>query len=86
MILNIRKVKENEGIYIGRGSAWGNPFIIGIDGNREEVIEKFSEYLLMTIAQKPLWLEPLRGKDLICYCAPLACHGDVIEGYLNISN
>ena len=28
-------------IYIGRPSKWGNPFVIGRDGNREQVIEKY---------------------------------------------
>jgi hypothetical protein len=23
-------------------------------------------------------LPELRGKDLVCWCAPLACHGDLI--------
>ena len=26
----------------------------------------------------PDWLEPLRGKDLVCWCAPEACHADVL--------
>jgi hypothetical protein len=29
--------------YIGRGSAWGNPFVIGKRWNRAEVIEKYRE-------------------------------------------
>lgn len=85
MILNVRTIDTEEGMYIGRGSAWGNPFVIGIDGDREQVIYKFANHMFKTLAQNPLWLEPLRGKDLLCYCAPLACHGDVIEKYLNLT-
>lgn len=60
-------------VYIGRGSPWGNPFKIGPDGSREEVIAKFECETLPTLD-----LEPLRGKDLVCYCAPLSCHGDIL--------
>jgi len=60
-------------IYIGRGSEWGNPFVVGRDGDRETVIRRFAEEVLPSLN-----IERLRGKDLICYCKPAACHGDVI--------
>lgn len=59
-------------IYVGRGSPWGNPFRIGMM-SREEVIRKFECEVLPTLD-----LMPLRGKDLVCYCAPKACHADVL--------
>lgn len=64
-------------VYIGRGTKWGNPFILYRDGNRQAVIEKYRTWLL---AQPQLLgaLEELRGKTLICSCKPLACHGDVL--------
>ena len=68
---------ELHDVYIGRPSKWGNPFLIGRDGNRAEVIEKYRDY----IQQKPALLAQigeLRGKRLACYCAPLPCHGDVL--------
>ena len=64
--------------YIGRGSRWGNPFVIGRDGNRKEVITKFKEYAIERLEVDRNWLVPLVDKDLICFCAPLACHGDVL--------
>lgn len=72
-------------IYIGRGSIWGNPFIIGKDGNREEVIEKYEEYLVNSpeLLKK---LPELRGKTLACFCAPKACHGDVLAKYASKNN
>ena len=76
MILNIRKTSEDF-IYIGRPSKWGNPFVIGIDGNREEVINKFRTYARSKFNKSDL--EELKGKNLGCYCKPLACHGDVLE-------
>ena len=68
--------------YIGRGSAYGNPFLIGADGDRELVIRKFKAYAEWRLSKEPEWLEPLRGYDLACYCAPKACHGDVIIALL----
>lgn len=64
-------------VYIGRGSIWGNPFVIGKDGNRTEVIQKFEHYLLAKpelLARIP----ELRGKRLACFCSPQACHGNVL--------
>lgn len=60
-------------IYVGRGSPWGNPFRIGEHGSREQVIEKFRCEVL-----PKLDLSPLKGKDLVCYCAPKACHADLL--------
>lgn len=64
-------------VYIGRPSKWGNPFVIGRDGTRAEVIEKYEAWLL---DQPDLLaaLPELRGKRLGCFCAPLPCHGDVL--------
>lgn len=75
-VVNIRNGMQ--GVYIGRGSAWGNPFVIGKHGDRAEVIEKYRIYASKRISQEPNWLTPLKGKDLVCYCAPLACHGDIL--------
>lgn len=67
--------------YIGRGSQWGNPFRIGIDGDRSTVIRSYREYLL---GQSELLatLGELRGHALGCYCAPKACHGDVLIEFI----
>ena len=65
------------GIYIGRGSKWGNPFIIGRDGDRATVIREYEKWL-MTQAELLAALPELRGKTLACFCAPLPCHGDVL--------
>lgn len=72
--------KENYDVYIGRGSKWGNPFVLGKHGNREEVIRKYENYLL---GNKDLMnsLEDLKGKTLGCWCKPKACHGDILVKY-----
>lgn len=75
-----------DAVYIGRPSKWGNPFLLGKDGNREEVIRKFKVY----VQQKPelvaLIRKELNGKSLVCFCSPLACHGDVIMDIANNAN
>lgn len=67
-------------VYIGRGSIWGNPFVIDKDGTREEVIAKYEQYLLNSpdLLAK---VGSLYGKTLCCFCAPKACHGDVLARY-----
>ncbi|MFF2053745.1 DUF4326 domain-containing protein [Leifsonia sp. NPDC058194] len=74
----VNKRKETYDVYIGRGSIWGNPFVIGRDGDRAEVIRKYEAYL----ASRPeliARLPELRGKRIGCFCAPQACHGDVLK-------
>jgi len=73
-----------EAKYIGRGSPWGNPYVIGKDGNRVEVIARFRAYAEKRLAQEPEWLKPLQNHDLVCFCAPLSCHGDVLVQLLNM--
>ena len=64
-------------VYIGRPSIWGNPFVIGKDGDRATVITKYENWVLRnnTLMSR---IHELKGKDLVCWCAPLPCHGDVL--------
>lgn len=64
-------------VYIGRGSVWGNPFIIGTDGSRVEVIAKY-EAMLRQNEGLLSQLHTLTGKRLGCFCKPYTCHGDVL--------
>lgn len=83
-VLNISKDAATENsVYIGRPSKFGNPFVIGKDGTRSEVIAKFEKYLLETPDLLKAANEELQGKDLICYCAPKACHGDILLFHAN---
>jgi hypothetical protein len=74
----VRNSEHGGSVYVGRHTPWGNPYKIGEHGDRAEVIKKFREYAEAVILEYPDWLEPLVGKDLVCFCAPLACHGDVL--------
>ena len=71
------------GVYIGRPSIWGNPFVIGKDGNRDAVIEKYRNWLLSKPDLVQKVKTQLKGKDLVCFCAPAKCHGDIL---LQIAN
>jgi hypothetical protein len=84
-VLNARYVGKaaiDGRVYIGRPSKWGNPFVIGRDGTRNEVIAKYRAWI---VSQPELMnaLDELRGHDLVCWCAPLACHGDVLVELAN---
>lgn len=73
-------------IYIGRGSIYGNPFKIGVDGNRTEVVAKFRVYFYEKLSNQITFkqaVHALKGKKLACFCAPYLCHGDVIAEYVN---
>jgi hypothetical protein len=90
-IVNGVKVGFNGRYYIGRanagkaGSILQNPFHIGKDGTREEVILMFKRYLWNCIKEKnAVYHELMRLAELehdlefACFCKPHACHGDVI--------
>lgn len=76
-----------EWVYIGRAntragqphdSPWANPYVIGRDGDRAEVLEKYRVYIT-----DHEWmmkrLPQLNGRVLLCWCKPSACHGDVLK-------
>lgn len=82
-------------IYIGRGSALGNPYT-SKDVSKtkaqyqcasvEESIEKFREHLMGKINDgDPDVINAINeicsrdNANLVCFCKPRACHGDVIK-------
>ena len=94
-VLNVKEGRPQGAVYCGRGGKvvftnssgreWllGNPYVIGPDGDRAMVIAKHrcDVYLDPEFME---WLrQNLRGKDLLCFCAPLPCHCDT---YLDIAN
>lgn len=72
-------------MYIGRGSPYGNPFVIGKDGDRDSVCDKFETYLSNNEALMDSVVKNLVGKDLVCFCAPARCHGDILLKLANFS-
>jgi Domain of unknown function (DUF4326) len=64
-----------------RGTRWGNPFVIGRDGDRAKVVRLYRRWLWRAIQTQTGMGEVVRllhGRDLCCCCAPAACHGDVL--------
>lgn len=76
-VLNKRD-PDARGVYIGRPSVFGNPFRIGRDGTRAEVVAKYETWLFSQPDLLSRVKRDLTGKNLICWCAPSACHGDVL--------
>ena len=70
-------------VRIDRKGIFGNPFVLGRDGTREEVIDKFRHYVTKVRPFSAKELALLRGKDLACWCAPQPCHGDVLLALAN---
>ena len=82
-VVNCRS--EPSDVFIGRPSKWQNPFHVGRDGTRDEVVAQFREHLI----RKPQLLREvrrLRGKVLGCHCPPQPCHGHVIAELANAAN
>ena len=58
---------------------WQNikAFLSGFDGTRQQVVQKYKDYILSNQSLLSQ-IEELRGKDVVCFCAPQQCHGDVL--------
>lgn len=94
-----RKSYRGEGVYIGRPSLLGNPYRIGEDGDRDEVIAKYRTWLWQQIRQRGEVYRELfrlaeiaRNSDLylICWCKQIdrevGCHGDMLKSAINWIN
>ena len=77
-VLNNHHGKLPPGVYyIGRGSPYGNPHRI------EQGVDRMAACDLYESETLPgLDLEPLRGRDLLCFCHPARCHGHSIMARL----
>ena len=79
-VLNARKVGKRSSatqLYIGRPSKWGNRS----SSDATAPAPTSSRNIAPGSSREPALmnaLDELRDRDLICWCAPLACHGDVL--------
>ena len=70
-------------IYVGRPSIWGNPYKVGDwdlgRSGRGEAVVAYRYWIANKLRDRPDWLAPLIGHDLVCWC-PLdqPCHADVL--------
>jgi hypothetical protein len=75
-VINMHKEGTPEGsVFCGRGSPYGNPYVMKSksDAERNYVCDAFEKYILPNLD-----VSALRGKDLVCFCAPKRCHCDAI--------
>ena len=75
--------REPFDVYIGRPSKWGNPFKLRHEDDRPAVLEQYRAWLMKQPALIEAAKRELRGKVLGCWCAPKACHGDVLAEIAN---
>lgn len=79
-------------IYIGRGSPLGNPYKITATCSRDQAIAQYEDWLYGQLEREnshATWeMTRLAGLvadssgqplELVCYCAPKPCHGDIIK-------
>jgi len=75
--------KTTYDVYVGRPSPFGNPFEIGKDGNRNEVILKFKKWLNENIELREKVRCELKDKILGCWCSPKYCHAEILAEIAN---
>lgn len=86
--------KDQDSIYIGRGSVLGNPFKMDTEDMRDQVCKQYEDYFYEKIeCNEPEFLDELTRLvevafhqgyvKLGCFCAPRRCHGDTVKTFLN---
>lgn len=108
MVVNGKNLVRSGGkrFYVGRKSSWkeelgrdfsglGNPFLIGKDGDREDVVRKYMVWLIPKLKkgredlEKELFfmlVDEVKENDieLVCWCKPALCHGDVLKKFVEM--
>jgi hypothetical protein len=77
-----------DAVYVGRPTVWGNPYKIGAKRpggimDRDDVIACYRTWIYTQPLYQDAVKRHLKGKDLVCWCAPKACHADIL---LEIAN
>ncbi|MDX0251184.1 DUF4326 domain-containing protein [Sinorhizobium meliloti] len=88
-----------EAVHVGRPGPWGNPFIVGKDGDAAYCVDLYKALLagFLRVGADPDIaalertrrfvaenVDELRGKNLACWCKPGApCHADVLVEVAN---
>jgi len=87
-VLNKRTdIIPKDAVYVGRPSKWGNPMTvkevkrlfpnITLEEAHRRAVEWYRDYIKLRLSSVDDLYE-LSGKDLVCWCAPLPCHADVL--------
>ena len=90
-VINIRQAPKGweddpSFVYIGRPGRghtgyYGNPFILYHPKDREDMLHRYYDWAVNLLHTDPTFagkVLDLDGKTLVCFCRPLACHGDVL--------
>mgnify|MGYP001563450323 CR=1 FL=1 len=83
-----------DAVYVGRPTIWGNPFshLPSVWATqvptREDAITAYREWISSDAAAglRAKAKDELRNRDLVCWCAPRSCHGDVLLALANEEN
>ncbi len=91
-----RKTYRGESVYVGRPSALGNPFVIGRDGDRQTVVEKYRRWLWRQLQRGSgevfeaihRLAQQAKTDDLVlaCWCLPEKCHAEIIRSAIEWIN
>lgn len=87
-ILNLKTVKTVPAgaVLVDRTTPFGNPYQIGVDGDREEVVARYEGDFHWKLENDGTFRSRVDalGKPtaLLCHCAPMRCHAEVIAKYL----
>lgn len=73
----VQKGRYQYHVDVTRPSIWGNPFRVGVDGDKGQVVDKFEAWI-QTQPALLARLPELRGKILGCVCADEPCHAYVL--------
>lgn len=94
-MITVGRHTQQGAIYIGRGSALGNPFVIGRDGDRDAVCDAYEIWIdeqiergntrVLNMLNKIRTMSKTQHVILGCFCAPRRCHGDTIKRILEQS-
>jgi hypothetical protein len=88
--MQLRRVKgwrlPDTAVVVARPTRWGNPFRVGVDGDRAECVQAYRDALVrggLSFGVDDVRRE-LAGRDLACWCRlDEQCHADVL---LEIAN
>lgn len=91
-VVNIKDGFPSGAIYIGRAGKgqdgyFGNPFTLEKDGDRNEILHKYREWIKHRIGHDDEFrarVAELKGKTLVCFCIPKKCHGMVLAAWADI--
>lgn len=77
---NLIRWAEKKGLVerVDRGSKFGNPFVLGADGDRDAVCDAYRDHYLPNKPSILKALPSLKGKVLVCHCYPERCHAEAL--------